>query len=333
MILQSATTKLTLSYLTIIMIMSIGFSVILFRISSSELEHGLRASGPQTVEIFGIQGQSSFNQFRTVRLNESDQRLRNNLVLFNIVTLIIGGALSYLLARKSLEPIEEAMEAQSRFTADASHELRTPLTAMQTEIEVSLRNPKLDKQAAVELLKSNLEEVGKLKSLADGLLRLARQDSQQLVLAKLPLSKVAAEAIERVAIKAKQNNIKIDNNIKSMNVHADKEALTEILVILLDNAIKYSPPNKTVKLSAEQNGNTDMKVSDEGYGISATDQTHIFERFYRADMSRTKKHTEGYGLGLAIAQQLAKLHGGNIKVESELEKGSTFTLTLPSDEV
>jgi two-component system sensor histidine kinase CiaH len=324
---RSATVKLTLSYLAIIMIMSTGFSLFLFHLSSSELNRGLRRP-PPAVKFFG--GQFDYEQFRVDRITQGNEHLRNNLIIFNIVTLGFGGLLSYVLARRTLEPIEEAMAAQSRFTADASHELRTPLTAMQTEIEVALRNPKLTKEAAQDLLKSNLEEVGKLRALSDGLLRLARQDGEQLAPENIKLDGVAELAIGRASKSAKLNKVTIVNEVKPLSVFADKEALTETLVILLDNAIKYSAPGKSVALNAVKNTkNIVISIKDEGIGIDEADLPYIFERFYRADASRTKKQADGYGLGLAIAEQVVKLHKGSISVISEVGRGSTFSVTLP----
>jgi two-component system sensor histidine kinase CiaH len=326
---RSATARLAGSYLAIIMAMSIGFSLILYHLSSVELNRGLRRPPSFVVQL--PSQPFSYEQFRQDRLTESNEHLRGNLIVFNIATLALGGILSYVLARRSLEPIEAAMEAQSRFTADASHELRTPLTAMQTEIEVNLRNPKLTRDQAIDLLKSNLEEVGKLRALSDGLLRLAQSGDQPLMIDSVSAKTLGTEAMQRVASLAEVKQITINNSIPELTLSADRETLIEILVILLDNAIKYSDPKKTVTLSAvQQNHQTLLRVTDEGYGITEQDQEHIFERFYRTDESRSKKKSEGYGLGLAIAQQIAELHQGSVSVKSEIAKGSTFTLTIPT---
>ena len=234
---RSATARLAMSYLAIIMTMSIGFSLILYHLSSNELNRGLRKP-PIFIQLPGTP--FSYDQYRQDRVSEGSEHLRGNLVVFNIATLVLGGILSYVLARRSLEPIEEAMEAQSRFTADASHELRTPLTAMQTEIEVSLRNPKLSKDQAVMLLKSNLEEVGKLRALSDGLLRLAQQANQPLMIDSVSAKSLGEEAIQRVATLAEAKQITITSTIPDLTLAADRETVIEILVILLDNAIKYS---------------------------------------------------------------------------------------------
>lgn len=319
-----------MSYLAIIMALSITFSWILYRLSTGELDRGLRRP-PVVLQLQGDSGSLSYDQYRVIQLNESSEHLRANLVLFNVITLIVGGAFSYFLARRSLEPIEEAMEAQSRFTADASHELRTPLTAMQTEIEVALRNPNLDTKAAKDLLKSNLEEVAKLRMLSEGLLRLARQNGQQLELKSVPLSEAANAGVTRFERHAKAKKIIIDTaGVKDVSVVADREAVIEVIAILLDNAIKYSDNNKTVNISTRKHGHSgEIRIADEGMGIKPEDIDHIFERFYRSDTSRSKENADGYGLGLSIADKIVHLHNGTIDVKSTQGKGSVFTVKLP----
>lgn len=327
-LIRSAVFRLTVSYLGIIMALSLTFSWILYQISTGELDRSLRQP-PILIQLNG--NQFDYNQFRVVRLSESREHLRANLILFNIITLILGGGISYYLARRTLEPIEEAMEAQSRFTADASHELRTPLTAMQTEIEVALRNPELDIKAAKEQLKSNLEEIAKLRMLSEGLLRLARQHGQDMAMENVQLFEVAKTAIDRFERQAKTKHIKLElSGNKSVATMADREALTEVAAILLDNAIKYSKSGKVVTLTTRKHGHhAEIEIADQGVGIKPDDIHHIFERFYRSDASRSKEQVDGYGLGLSIADKITRLHKGSIDVKSKLGKGSTFTVRLP----
>lgn len=324
---RSATIKLTLWYLMLIMALSIGFSVMLYHVSSQELERGVP---PRPGLLLRELQPGSYEQFREVQLGSSRSHLRGDLVLFNLAVLILGGGLSYALAIRHIRPIEDALTAQSRFTADASHELRTPLTAMQTEIEVSLRDPKLTKEETRELLESNLEEVGKLRVLSDSLLRLAQGNGKDLELKPVALDGVAEEAIARFAKAAKAKSIKVHNQVKASEVMGDHESLVEVMAILLDNAIKYSDKQTSITLSSETHGKYGLlSVKDEGQGLKASDIPHIFERFYRADTSRSKQRVEGYGLGLSIAKQIAAAHKGEIEVESAPGKGSTFTVKVP----
>jgi signal transduction histidine kinase len=326
-VIRSAVLKLTFAYLVIIMALSIAFSITLYRISDTELNHGLRKPGQP---VFRETSLYDFEAFRNDRLQESRASLKSNLVLLNIITLGAGFAASYLLARKTLEPIEEAMESQARFTADASHELRTPLTAMQTEIEVALRDQKLTKEEAKELLASNLEEVVKLRILSDGLLRLARQKNEPLTNTVADIEQVAQKAIDYTARQATEKQITIKSTItKKTLVKGDTPTLTELISILIDNAIKYSEPKTNVTISAERkDSHLLLRVADQGMGIAEKDAPHVFERFYRADASRTKKDVGGYGLGLSIARKLTDLHKGSIEIETTSKKGTTFKVTL-----
>ena len=311
------------------MALSIAFSITLYRISDSELNHGLRQPG---APVFRETSLYDFDSFRNARLEESRSNLKANLVLLNIITLGAGFAASYLLARKTLEPIEEAMESQARFTADASHELRTPLTAMQTEIEVALRDKNLTKQESIELLESNLEEVVKLRTLSDGLLRLARQKNEPLTDTTANIHTAVQLAIDHTDKQAKLKNIVVENRADAEHiVRGDTTTLAELFAILLDNAIKYSDPSTKVKVTSERKeGRTIVRVEDQGIGISNQDIPHVFERFYRADASRTKKDVGGYGLGLSIARKLTDLHKGEIYIEQTSKKGTTFGVSLLS---
>ncbi len=325
--LKSARLKLALSYLSIIMVMSLSFSFVLFRISGRELNHSLRLP-PPNIQI--NLRQVEFEQFRQERLEEGSSRLRTSLIAFNIIALGLGAVISYYLALRTLLPIETAMEAQNRFTADASHELRTPLTAIQTEIEVALRNPKLTGAQAKALLASNLEEVEKLKSLSNRLLRLAQQDSQSLSIETVNINKVVTEAIRVVRPLAEAKNLTIVTKIKNQKLKLDSHAMTEVLVILLNNAVNYTGPAKKITISSAVNKDTfELTIKDQGYGISQADIKHIFERFYRVERSRNKNTNNGFGLGLSIADQIIKQHGGVITVISSVGKGSEFTINLP----
>jgi len=325
---RSAVLRLTLSYLAIIMTLSIGFSFWLYHVSSMELDHDLRRP---VIEQLTPGGYLNFDEFRTNRLSENQQHLQQNFILLNIGTLILGSLASYALAKRTLKPIKETMEVQSRFTADASHELRTPLTAMETEIEVALRDKKLSKDEAQALLRSNLEEVIKLKALSDSLLKLARQDSSDGTDFKaVSLKKVSQEAIDQLTTLAKSKKITIKPALNDLQTNGDNETLRELAIVLLDNAIKYSAANTTVTISTKALGQyAQLIIQDEGFGIKAADLPHIFERFYRTDPSRAKDAPGGHGLGLSIAKKIVELHGGSIAVKSTYGKGTSFTVSLP----
>lgn len=326
---HSAALRLTGWYLAIIVAISILFSAALYRVSSNELG---RNATRQIGYFNNLLGPDEFDNYTTLRqhqLGEDRNRLKANLAVFNLMVLIGGGAVSYWLARRTLEPIEDALAAQSRFAADASHELRTPLTSIQSENEVALRNPKLTKADAISILKSNLEEVAKLKLLSDGLLKLAAGDVKVGDYQKLSVKQIVQTATVRLAKPANQKRIKIVDETKQMFVRGELTSLSEVLNIFIDNALKYSPPGSKVTIrSQKRHKYIVISVIDEGKGIAAGDLPNIFKRFYRADTSRTSS-TGGHGLGLAIAKKIAEAHNGHIEVTSQPDKGSTFSLYLP----
>lgn len=326
---RSAALKLTVWYLLIIMAISLVFSSLLYRVSSQELSSNVNR---QLGYFNNFLGPNDFNVYRFMRqrqLNSNTDHLRANLIIFNGLVLAVGGAASYWLARRTLQPIEVALNSQSRFAADASHELRTPLTAIQTENEVALRNPNLKKTEAIKLLQSNLEEIAKLKSLSEGLLKLAG-GSQPAEFKLLEIKDVLDTAVERIAKTANQKQIKIITQLQSYQIMGEPETLVELFSIILDNAVKYSQRNTRITLSTYPNNKfLSVAVKDQGIGIVSNELPKVFERFYRIDQSRSRNGAGGYGLGLSIAKQLAQAHKGYIEVKSRPGSGSTFTVSLP----
>jgi len=256
----------------------------------------------------------------------------NRLIYINLGILALAGGTSYLLARKTLKPLEESHERQSRFVSDASHELRSPLAAMQAEIEVTLRDKNLDKKEALAVLASNKEEVEKMSLLVSGLLELAKDRYEKIEIQELSLGKLVGSSLKTMAKPIKVKSLKITNNIASeLKVNGNATLLTQLFTILLDNAVKYSPEGGEIELKATSSAkDISLTIIDQGVGISNEDLHHIFDRFYRADTSRTKNQTDGYGLGLSIAEKIVTIHGGKIKAVSEVGKGSIFTIFLPS---
>jgi signal transduction histidine kinase len=328
---HSAALRLTVWYLAIIMTVSLIFSGILYNVSSADLQRNLSR---QLGYFSNFLGQDDFNNYALIRqnqLNNDMRHLRGSLFFFNLAVLFGGGAASYWLARRTLQPIEEALTAQSRFAADASHELRTPLTSIQTENEVALRNPDLKKSEAVALLKSNLEEIGKLKILSEGLLKLASNSNRIEINQTVSIQTALNEAIHRLAKTTELKNITVDNQATALKVSGEPTSLVELFYILLENAIKYSPRGGRVKLSSSKRHHAvSVTISDKGPGIAANEMPFIFERFYQSDSSRTKQKNTGYGLGLAIAKKITDAHGGHIEVKSTVGKGSAFIVHLPS---
>ena len=327
-----ASLRLSLFFVLIVMMISVGFSVALFNISSNEIDQGLgrQARVLRDTQLNAPTPGLDFEQIRQQQLDESSNSMRSDLIYYNLIILLLSSVASYFFARKMLEPIREAVEAQNRFTADASHELRTPLTALRTEIEVSLRNKDLNLDESRKLLNSNLEEIEKLETLSNALLKLAKNENAKPDFGEVNLEEIVTEAYEKIEKLAQKKIINFENSLRPVMVSGDKHSLVELFVILLDNAIKYSPKNSIVAITIEQlNNRAIVRVTDHGIGIKASELPYIFNRFYRADSARSKENISGYGLGLAIAKQIVELHSGAISVASSPGHGSEFTVKLP----
>lgn len=317
--------KLTGYYLLIIMLISMSFSVAIFEVLTQELNR---------VERVQRLRQGRFSRLPAIDpevIEETKNRLRAVLVLINLTILGISSAGGYFLAGRTLRPIKDMVDDQSRFITDSSHELRTPLTSLKSEIEVALRDKKLDLSDAKKLLESNLEEVNKLQYLSDNLIKLTQYEkSNGSVFEEINLLEILEEAIRKVASLAKNKKIIIKNELKGQIINGDKQGLIEMFVIFLDNAIKYSASGKTVTLTSKKiEESIQVDIKDQGFGISEEDLPYLFDRFFRSDKSRTKSDVSGYGLGLSIARQIIEKHKGSIKVESKFGKGSTFSIQLP----
>jgi len=326
--------KLTAWYLAIIMSVSLLFSAVIYKGADNELS---RIERRQQVRIERFRAQffrlPDFpDMFVPVSVDEIRERLLVALGIINGGILVLAGGAGFFLAGRTLQPIEDMVEEQNRFIADASHELRTPLTSIKTQTEVSLRDKNLSLAEAKALLKSNLEETDNLQSISDRLLELAQiEKPNYFVFTTLDIKTVINEALVKVKPLVKQKNMVITTQkIKPQTMDGDRMRLLEMLVIFLDNAIKYSPLNTAVSLSVTTAGQSVIvKISDQGIGINREDLPHIFERFFRGDKSRTNYDVSGYGLGLSIAKKIIDAHHGTIQVTSLKGQGTSFTISLP----
>jgi heavy metal sensor kinase len=232
---------------------------------------------------------------------------------------------------RMLDRLDRAFRRQRQFTADASHELRTPLTMLASQIDVALERKRTP--AAYEaLLRSLREDAGRMTQLLSELLTLARADAGQQLLSKeeLDLSELVSSVVQAMQPLAVQRGLQLVGQVQPhVSVFGDQTRLTQLVINLTNNALSYTSPGGSVRVVVtEQTGWAELRVEDTGVGIATEHLPHLFERFYRADPSRARADG-GAGLGLAIAQWVAQAHGGEISVESELGKGSTFTVRLP----
>jgi signal transduction histidine kinase len=330
---QSATLKLTAWYLAILMTISITFSVVIYQLNYREVSNRLQElqlslTDNVTIIIPKVSTEYGFgpgSPFFSESQKASSQ-MTLSLLYINIVVFIAGGLGSYFLARRTLRPIEESHEAQSRFTSDASHELRTPLAAMKAELEVTLRDPKLDLEESKEVLVSNLEEVNKLIKLSEMLLQLSRLEHNTLEKQNVDLVTEFEEILKRYPDAKKRFEV---TTRKKATTFANEAAVTELMGILIDNAIKYSPAKSKIYVRIfEQRGLVGFEIKNSGTPIPDALLPKLFDRFFRADISRTEGSKNGYGLGLAIAKKIIDIHHGEITVQSN-EDATTFTAYLP----
>ena len=243
-----------------------------------------------------------------------------------LLMLTVAWIAGNFLADRTIAPLIQMLENQKRFVADASHELRTPLAVLLSSIE--LLELKLPKETVLAGMK---EEVLNMSALIGNLLELARADNRQLVVRKekLELKAIIDKLLQKLT---KHSNRQFLNNCdEGVFANADKELLKRLLLILLDNAVKYSSENSKIEVSVKvDDRHCQIEVKDEGIGIAEKDIVHIFERFYRADKTRSRQQA-GTGLGLSIAKEIAELHNGTICVKSKLGKGSVFVVKLPNN--
>ncbi len=337
---NSARLKLTAWYLLMIMLVSTVFSLTIYRVEATELERFARA------QRFRIERRYLENQRGSPLpprqnllpppdpelVNETEGRLLLTLLAINGGILLFSAGMGYFLAGRTLKPIQEMMEEQNRFISDASHELKTPLTSLKAAIEVNLRDKNLRIAEVKTLLSQNLGEVNKLQSLTESLLQLTRYQKtvNKMQFEILSLSAIANEAVKKIAPIASEKRVTLRKELADRKISGNKDALINLLVILLDNAVKYSPEKSVVRISAREIDHLlVITVKDQGIGINKEDLPYIFDRFYRADSARQKSGAGGYGLGLAIAKKITESHHGTISVQSQPGEGTTISVSLP----
>ena len=316
---DKATLKLTAVYTTVIMIISISFSAIIGNITVGEVKRPFKAPSSFT----RAQLSDDFDDAYTSRAGSVEKKVWDSLLLINVNMLLISLGLSYLFARWTLKPIERAMDDETRFVSDASHELRTPLATMRMENEVLLRDNDAKKEEYKKQIQSNLEEIDKLRTLTDTLLKM--NGSDDLPKEEVDVTEPIAIAVNRVSHAAEAKDIEIDNLVKTSKAQTNADAVAEIIYIYLDNAIKYAPEHSTVEIFCDKDS---ISVRDHGKGIDEKDLPHLFDRFYRADESR---NSSGFGLGLSLASNLAERMGAKVSAANnpvDAKPGATFTVKL-----
>lgn len=227
--------------------------------------------------------------------------------------------------------LDEAFEQTRRFVADASHELRTPLTILHGELE-GLVEQNVGKPAVCEIAGSALEEVGRLKKTVEALFALSRLDAGEAQQESVPvnLGELVASTTDQMLLLAEDKNISVERRCaNNVMVQGDRSRLKQVVVNLLDNAIKYTPAGGRIDVSVTaRNGHAAFEVVDNGIGIPGAALPHVFDRFFRTDKARSRE-LGGAGLGLAIVKSICLAHNGHVEVESKEGEGTHFTVELP----
>lgn len=336
--LKSARIKLTAWYLIIIMCITVSFSVVVYSgvVRSTERALGNYERGiEQRFEVkFLPPPNNTQNLARLEMIKNVKANTTTLLFVVNIIILVVSGSISYFLAGITLEPIEKMLEKQKKFIADAAHELKTPLTSMKTQLEVGKKRNKFNTQESSKIIDSVIEDIDSLTVLTNKLLKASRYQTydNKNGIEDFNIVEITNKVIEVMKQKATKQEINILSNFTQDEIllRADKGAIKELITILLDNAVKFNKRKGTVEISvSKQDKKVEIKVKDTGMGISEKDLPFVFDRFYKVDNSRTRKISDGYGLGLSIAKEIVDLHKGSISVKSKLGEGSTFLVALP----
>ena len=254
-----------------------------------------------------------------------------------LAALALFFLLSFWLARWALSPVEKAWDQQNRFVADASHELKTPITVILANLDILRTHRDETVQSQMRWIRNTREEAERMRELIEDLLFLAKNDANALKeqMSEIDLSDLSEDRALNFEAVAFEKGVALESSIPpGLKVTGSESQLKQLLTILLDNAVKYAGPEGRVRIGLspcqEKNGKNAVRivVNNTGEAIPPEDLEHIFERFYRADKSRSR--TEGgYGLGLSIADSIVRLHRGRISCESTKKDGTTFTVMLP----
>lgn len=285
-------------------------------------------------ERFSTRGGTVFVAAAVAHRDEIDERYATLFALFGTLGalgLVLVASGGWLLARKSVVPVEVAMEHMRRFMADAAHELRTPVAVIRSRVDVTLERPR-EAREYERMLAELRDEIERLATLVTDLFTLARADAGERAFAFHPvqLDEVVLESVSAAGWMAARRDIalRVDDSDEAV-VSGDATLLRQLVMILLDNAIKFGDSGGAVKISVRANdGAPTLVVEDDGAGIAPGDAAHVFDRFYRGEATRAS--TSGAGLGLAIAQWIAEAHGARVILSPAATRGTVATVVFPA---
>jgi two-component system, OmpR family, sensor histidine kinase CiaH len=309
-------------------------------LSSGEAFADTKSSEGDPLRVYVVRVQGPSDEQLLMEVGRSTHPERQ--ALRQLVMILAGGggaglllafAGGYLLAGLTLRPIRAAIDSQRAFIADASHELRTPLSVVRASAELLKRHASQPVAANRETVDDIIAQSDRLGGLVGQMLTLTRVDAGQAVLSisEVALDEVVEEVGRSMRLLAAERGISLETNVSGpVRLRGDADRLRELMVILTDNAIKYTDAGGEVRLELRRSsgGKAVVRVSDTGRGIPPEALPRIFDRFYRVDKARSRE-AGGTGLGLAIARWIVEAHGGSIRVESTVGVGTTMTVELP----
>ncbi len=273
----------------------------------------------QHVRVVTIAGGVALNQLKYI------------LFIFNGMLLLVIPIGGWFLTSKTLSPLEKSLEQQRQFVSDASHELRTPLSIVSGEMQIALKKERAPKEYK-QVIKTTKEEIDRLTTLVENLLYLARSDHDNV---KIKFQAVdVTDLLNSVLvdfnpkIKSKSLHLSFEPPVHNLSANGHPGMLRTLFANVVDNAIKYTPDNGKIWIKiTHPNRQVAVEIKDSGMGIDLKSKDKIFDRFYRADASRSRP--KGFGLGLSLVKSIAEWHRGTIKVKSEPDKGTSFMVYLP----
>ncbi len=317
---QRARVRLTLFYTIAMVIILVIFSLVVYSSFSKDILDNYNSEDSSVKS----------DQIEVLVVDNSLDNLQKVLVVSDLSVIILILFLGYYLSGQTLEPIESLLKKQRKFVADSAHELRTPLTVMKTGLQ-ALQGTPAKIQEHEELSDEMLDEVDYMTKTVNDLLLLAQTDS----FVSRGFNEINLGLIVRKQIKSMQNyakDYKVElsgNNVNDSYIKGDQNQITILAANLIKNAIEYNRPGGTIEISLERKGHhTVLTVKDTGIGIPKDKIDLIFDRFYKVDQSRSKL-SGGAGLGLSIVKEIVKIHGANVKAESEMGQGTVIRVSFP----
>jgi signal transduction histidine kinase len=312
MIFRQATIRLTVAFTLVQLILFAAFAIALYSFVTGTFDFDAAENDGEAAVMGAEQGFAL---------------LRNGIIICYAGLLVVVPVLSWLMARAALKPVRVSFERQQQFVDGASHEMRTPLSVIQGELELALARSRSPGEY-IRAISTSLDAVTGLTRLTDDLLKLSRTTKGDLAetFAAVNIDEVIRTVVDAMP-PSTGARIRIHKASEAAVVWGSDELISRALGNIIDNATKYADPSGMVEIASTVTGQSvAVEIRDAGPGMTAQQMSHAFERFWRADQSRT---TPGHGLGLAIVKQVVEAHSGTVTLESSPAGGTTFTVRLP----